>query len=96
MRSLRRALGASRVSPGKKECESFCRASATNKVDGHDAIASIEEDWEADPSQFDFFVVSPGGDFELARTQADVVYVHPDSGAALLVNAKRLAGVEIR
>ena len=63
---------------------------------GHDNIAPIEEDWEADPSQFDFFVVSPGGDFELARTQADVVYVHPDSGAALLVNTKRLAGVDIR
>lgn len=54
-------------------------------------IGPIAEDWEARPSDYDFFVVSPGADLELARTHAEVIYVHRDSGAVLLVNRKRLS-----
>ena len=52
-------------------------------------IAPIAEDWEADPSTYDFFVVLPGADLELARRHANVVYVHPVSRATLLFNPKR-------
>jgi hypothetical protein len=54
---------------------------------GH-RIVSIVEDWEADPSRYDFFVVSPD-ELDLARRHATLVYVHPVSGAALLVNPER-------
>jgi hypothetical protein len=58
-------------------------------VRGGHRIGSIAQDWHTHPSAYDFFIVSPGSDLELARRYGDVVYVHPVSGAALLVNSTR-------
>ena len=55
-------------------------------VRADDRIVLVADDWEAGPSDYDFFVVSPGADLDLARTEANVVYVHPNSGAVLLIN----------
>ena len=49
-------------------------------------MAAIDEDWQVNPSRFDFFVVSPG-DVAVARKYTRVVFVHPNSGAVVLARA---------
>jgi hypothetical protein len=63
---------------------------------GRTDIAPVSEDWAPDPSRYHAFVVAPGGDLSRARQVADIVFIHPESHAVLLLNRDNVQMVEPR
>jgi hypothetical protein len=54
-------------------------------------VSPVADDWAPGEWDYDFFVLEPGPDVEATRAVATPVYVHPVSGAVLLVNDTRLS-----